>query len=76
MDFGPTIEFGLGQEERGLWAIGAVFRSGLPFRGNGGPIRDPGVLGAAMARLAVGKVIAVDWLPDVSWKPAIRCLTP
>ena len=76
MELGHTIDSGLGQESGGLGTSGAVIRNGLPFRGNGRPIRDLGLADALLARMRVGRAIAVDWLPDVSWEVTIRRSRP
>ena len=54
-----------GPEESGL-------RSGLPFRGNGRPVRVDGTSSKTPTGLAAGLRIEVVWASDVAWRKPIE----
>ena len=66
------MDFGVGQASKGWGNEGAGFWYGLPVRKTGRPIRDRGLRASPLAGMRTGLVVAVDWLPDVSWKVGIR----
>ena len=72
MHYRLAVDFGVGFESQGVRAGVPAFRCGLPFRGDGGPIRDAGSGAEFSPRMAAGTAIEVSWLPDVSWRKRIR----
>ena len=72
MHYGLAVDFGVGPEKRG-WGLGdAAYRCGLPFRGNGRPIRDADLSALVPAEMLKGAVVEVAWSPPVSWRKKIR----
>jgi hypothetical protein len=63
-------------ESQGLGIGGPAVRCGLPFRGNGRPIRDAGFSKELSAKMVGGALIEVRWLPDVLWRSRIRLSKP
>jgi hypothetical protein len=72
MHYKLAVGFGVGLESGDMWAWSPAFRCGLPFRGDGRPIRDAGSGVEFPPKMAAGARIEVSWLPDVSWRKRIR----
>ena len=72
MHYRPAVDLRVGLESPGMLVGGPAFRSVLPFRGDGGPIRDAGTDSKLPATLLAGARIEVSWLPDVSSRKRIR----
>jgi hypothetical protein len=67
-----AFDFGVDTENMG-WGVGEpAFRCGLPFGGNGRPIRDGGPRSKLPTNVAAGSQIEVSWPPDVAWRKRIR----
>jgi len=67
-----AIDFGVDAENRGWGAEESGYRCGLPFRGNGRPIRASDPEAKLAASRAAGLRIEVNWPPDVSWRKRIE----
>jgi hypothetical protein len=67
-----AVDFDVGLENRGLGAGDPAFRCGLPFEGNGRPIRDAGSSARVPATMMAGVLIEVAWSRPVSWRKRIR----
>ena len=67
-----AVDFGEGVENRGIGTGELAFRCGLPFRGNGRPIRNEGPPVRVPASLMTGALIEVAWSRPVSWRKRIR----
>jgi len=71
MHYGIAGDFEVGLESQGLGTGGQAIRCGLPFRGDGRPIRDADPGTVFPAKLLAGALIRVRWLPEVSWRKRI-----
>ena len=67
-----AVDFGAGVENRGWGAGDPAFRCGLPFRGNGRPIRNDGPWAKLPASMAAGSLVEVSWGADASWRKKIQ----
>ncbi len=67
---------GVGADNREFGTRDAVSRCGLPFEGEGRPIRDIGARRRVAFGRSLGARVKVTWAPRVEWAVPIRLAKP